>query len=154
MSKYKPVVEVVENAHALFSQGNKGCLRYFREDTGRQGQPEGAGLCTDMPILSNANRRNGLWRGRIDTVASVCFCAAENCWAKFSTASLNRPVWDTGAFRNRALSTSFMSARHSQRWRSWTTMVDIARPRDRAVTFVARSARSVAVRSSLRTPGS
>ncbi len=76
------------------------------------------------------------------------------CWAKFSTASPKRPVWDTGAFRNRALSASFMSARHSQRWRSWTTMVDIARPRDRAVTFVARSARSVAVRSSLRTPGS
>ncbi len=30
----EPVVKVVENAHALFSQGNKGCLRYFREDTG------------------------------------------------------------------------------------------------------------------------
>ncbi len=93
-------------------------------------------------------------RGRMCRIASVCFCAAKNCWAKFSTASPNRPIWDTGAFRNRALSTSFMSARHSQRWRSWTTMVDIARPRDRAVTFVARSARSVAVRSSLRTPGS
>ncbi len=93
-------------------------------------------------------------RGRMCRIASVSFCAAENCWAKFSTASPNRPVWDTGAFRNCALSTSFMSARHSQRWRSWTTMVDIARPRDRAVTFVARSKRSVAVRSSLRTPGS
>ncbi len=60
-----------------------------------------------------------------------------NCWAKFSTALPKRQIWDTGAFRNRALSAS-MSARHSQRWRSWTTMVDIARPRDRAVTFVAR----------------
>ncbi len=92
--------------------------------------------------------------GRMCRIASVCFCAAENCWAKFSTVSPNRLVWDTGAFRNRALSTSFMSARHSQRWRSWTTMVDIARPRERAVTFVARSARAVAVRSSLRTHGS
>ncbi len=42
--------------------------------------------------------------------------------------------------RKRALSTSFISARLSQRWRSWTTMVDIAFPRDRAVTFVTRSA--------------
>ncbi len=30
-----------------------------------------------------------------------------------------------------------MSTRHSQRWRSWTTSVDIARPRDRAITLVA-----------------
>ncbi len=70
-------------------------------------------------------------QGRMCLIASVCFCAAENCWAKFSTASPKRPVWDTGAFRNRALSASFMSARHSQRWHSWTTMVDIARPNSR-----------------------
>ncbi len=59
-----------------------------------------------------------------------------------------------GASRKRALSTSFISARLSQRWRSWTTMVDIAFPRDRAVTFVARRAKSVAVRSSCINPGS
>ncbi len=47
-----------------------------------------------------------------------------------------------------------MSTRHSQRWRSWTTSVDIARPRDRAIPFVARGARSGAVRSSFRTSGS
>ncbi len=41
-----------------------------------------------------------------------------------------------------------MSTRHSQRWRSWTTSVDIARSRYRAITFVARGARSGAVRSS------
>ncbi len=35
-----------------------------------------------------------------------------------------------------------MSTRHSQRWRSWTTSVDIARPRDRVITFVTRGARS------------
>ncbi len=73
------------------------------------------------------------------------------CWAKLSTASPKRPVCGTGAFRNCTFSCSFMSARHSQRWRSWTTSVDIARPRDCAVTFVARSARSVAARSSCRT---
>ncbi len=57
------------------------------------------------------------------------------------------------ASRKRALSTSFISARLSQRWRSWTTM-DIAFPRDRTVTFVARRAKSVAVRSSCINPGS
>ncbi len=54
-------------------------------------------------------------------ISSVYFCAAESCWAKFSTASSKRPVWDMGAFKNRALSASPMSARHSHRWRSWTT---------------------------------
>ncbi len=93
----------------------------------------------------------GFLRRMMCLIASVCFCAAENCWAKLSTVSLKRPVCDTGAFRNRTFSCSFMSARHSQRWRSWTTSVDIARPRDCAVTFVARSARSIAARSSCRT---
>ncbi len=67
-------------------------------------------------------------RGRMWLIASDCFCTAENCWAKFSTASPKRPVWDTGELRNLTLSVSLMSARHSQRWRSWTTRVDIARP--------------------------
>ncbi len=57
-------------------------------------------------------------------IASVCFCAAENCWAKLLRASPRRPVCDTGAFRNCTFSCSFMSARHSQRWHSWTTSVD------------------------------
>ncbi len=86
-------------------------------------------------------------RGRICWIASVCCCTAENCWAKPSTVSPNSPAWEMGASRKRALSTSFISARLSQRWCSWTTMVDIAFPRDRAVTFVARRARLVAVRS-------
>ncbi len=46
-----------------------------------------------------------------------------------------------------------MSTRHSQRWHSWTTNVDITQPRDRAITFVAHGARSGAVRSSFRTSG-
>ncbi len=81
---------------------------------------------------------------------SLLLCSRE-LLGKLSTASPKRPVCDTGAFRNCTFSCSFMSARHSQRWRSWTTSVDIARPRDCAVTFVARSARSVAARSSCRT---
>ncbi len=76
-------------------------------------------------------------RGRMCWIASACCCTAENCWAKPSTVSPNSPPWEMGASRKRALSTSFISARLSQRWRSWTTMVDIAFPRDRAVTFVA-----------------
>ncbi len=83
-------------------------------------------------------------------ITSVCLCAAENSWAMLSTASPKRPVCDTGSFRNCTFSCS-MSVKHSQRWHSWTTSVDIARPRDCAVTFVARSARSIATRSSCRT---
>ncbi len=92
-------------------------------------------------------------RGRMCLIASVCFCAAENLGEVLHRVAEEAGLGH-GAFRNRALSASFMSARHSQRWRSWTTMVDITRPRDRAVTFAARSARSVVVQSSLRTPGS
>ncbi len=77
-----------------------------------------------------------------------------NCWTKPSTVSPNSPPWEMGASRKLALSTSFISARLSQRWRSWTTMVDIAFPRDRAVTFVARRAKSVTMRSSCINPGS
>ncbi len=93
-------------------------------------------------------------RGRMCWIASVCCCTAENCWAKPSTVSPNSPAWEMGASRKRALSTSFISARLSQRWRSWTTMVDIAFPRDHAVTFVASRAKSVAERSSCINPGS
>ncbi len=57
-------------------------------------------------------------------IASVCCCTAENCWAKPSTVSPNSPAWEMGASRKRALSTSFISTRLSQRWRSWTTMVE------------------------------
>ncbi len=67
--------------------------------------------------------------------------------------SPNSPAWEMGASRKHALSTSFISARLSQRWRSWTTMVEIAFPRDRAVTFVACRVKSVAVRSSFINPG-
>ncbi len=87
-------------------------------------------------------------------IASVCCCNAENCWAKPSTVSPNSPTWEMGASRKRALSTSFISTRLSQRWRSWTTMVDIAFPRYRAMTFVAHRAKSVAARSSCINPGS
>ncbi len=93
-------------------------------------------------------------RGRMCWIASVCCCTTENSWAKPSTVSPNSPPWEMGASRKRALSTSFISARLSQRWRSWTTMVDIAFPRDRAVSFVTRRAKSVAVRSSCINPGS
>lgn len=41
-----------------------------------------------------------------------------------------------------------MSARHSQRWRSCTTSVDVVRPRKSAVTLVAPRAKLVTVRSS------
>ncbi len=81
-------------------------------------------------------------------VASVCFCTAENCWAQSSTVSPNSQAWETRASRKLTLSTSLLSARQSHRWRSWTTPVDIAFPRDCAATSLARRARSVAERSS------
>ncbi len=86
-------------------------------------------------------------------IASVCFCASENCWAKLSTASPKRPVCDIGTFRNCTFSCSFMSVRHSPRWRSWATSVDIALPRDCAVTFVARSARCTQDAAHVEPPG-
>ncbi len=76
----------------------------------------------------------------ISRQSPVCFCATENCWTKLSTASPKRPVCDTGEFRNCTFSCSFMSARYSQRWLSWTTGVGIAQPRDCAVTFVTQRA--------------
>ncbi|XDV34052.1 hypothetical protein PO909_004262 [Leuciscus waleckii] len=87
-------------------------------------------------------------------IASVCFWAVENFWAKSSTAPPKRPAWDMGASSRRVRSGSRISARFSQRCLSWTTAVDITKPRERAVTFVARRARSVAARSSSKSAGS
>ncbi len=46
------------------------------------------------------NRRTGggssCRRGRTCWIASVCSCAARNCWAMLPVASPKRPVWDTG----------------------------------------------------------
>ncbi len=64
-------------------------------------------------------------RGRICQNTSVCCCAAENCWAKPSTASPNRLAWEIGASKKRCLSDSLISTKVSHRWHSWTTNVDI-----------------------------
>ncbi len=117
--------------------------RRWRQQEGALGDEQTEGL---QPAVG--------WRQQDVTKASVCFCAAENCWAKSSTASPNRPAWEIGESRKRCLSDSLIYAKVSHRWRSWTTNVDIVWPRARAVTFVALSARSVAVRSSCNTPGS
>lgn len=60
-------------------------------------------------------------------IPCVCFCAAENCYAKLLTTSLKR---------------------HSQRLCSFTSSVDIAQPRKSAVTLVTHRARLVTVCSS------
>ncbi len=116
---------------------------------GRPRRRADGGAAAGGEVETAANRRGKMWRN-----ASVCFCAAENCWAKSSTASPNRPAWEIGESRKRCLSDYLISAKVSHRWRSWTTNVDIVWPRARTVTFVALSARSVAVRSSCNTPGS
>ncbi len=56
LCKYEPVVEVVENAHTPFSQGNKGRLHDFGEDTRRQGQPEGQDRVLICPTLERASQ--------------------------------------------------------------------------------------------------
>ncbi len=132
--------------------GGGCCLDWAGAEAAAGGRPwrrADGGAAADDWVEAAAGRR-----GRMCLIASVCFCATENCWAKFSTASPKRPAWQTGALRNRTLSGSCISARFSHRWCSWTTKVDIARPREHAVTFAARRVRSVAVRSSCITPGS
>ncbi len=111
--------------------GGGCCLGWAGTEAATGGHPRrqaDGGTATDVWVKAAA----GCW-GRMCSIASVCFCAAENCWAKFSTTSPKRPAWQTGELRNRTLSGSHISARFSQRWRSWTTKVDIARPRERAV---------------------
>ncbi len=66
LCKYEPVIKLVENAHTPFFQGDKGRLHDFGEDARRQEQPEGQNLVL-ICQTSNANRRNGLCRGRIET---------------------------------------------------------------------------------------
>ncbi len=74
--------------------------------------------------------------GAVHHAGAICdaSASAENCWAQSSTVSPNSPTWETRASRKLTLSTSLLSARLSHRRRSWTTSVDIAFPRDCAVT--------------------
>ncbi len=65
-----------------------------------------------------------------------------------------QPSLGDGASRKRALSTSFISARLSQRWRSWTSMVDNRLPEGPRHDLRCPRARSVAVLSSCIKPGS
>lgn len=69
----------------------------------------------------------------------MCHCRV----LESSTVSPKRSPCKMGASRKWTLSTSLISARLSQRWRSWTTMLDNAWPRACTVTFVARRAASV-----------
>ncbi len=92
-----------------------GCRRVLMEDWG---------LACGVVVAGGASRDKMFW-----------FCTAENCWAKPSTVSPNCRVWEMGASRKHALSTSFISTRLSQTWRSWTTRVDIIFLRDLAVVF-------------------
>ncbi len=136
---------------------NTGAPRSLREvrraglrfSTGQSSSGGHGRAPTAMSRLGLALRRSGASRrGKMCWIASVCFCTAENCWAQSSTVSPNSPACETRASRKLTLLTSLLSARLSHRRRSWTTSVDIAFPRDCAVTFLARSARSVAERSS------
>ncbi len=67
LCQYQPVVEIVKNANAAFSERNNCCLRDFREECEATGTARRVGPCTDTPRITNANRRNGLCRRRIET---------------------------------------------------------------------------------------
>ncbi len=75
-------------------------------------------------------------RGRMCWIASVLMLVLPRTAGEALDVSPNSPAWEMGASRKRALSASFISARLSQRWRSWTSMVDIAFPRIAPLTFV------------------
>ncbi len=160
----EPVFEIVKDPDVHFPSRGKDALHDLREDTGRQGEPEGV-----KPVLSCPTLEHKPWERSVSkkdrdinvSVLQVDHCkpilgldASDNGWAKPLTVSPNNPAWEMGASRKRALSVSFISARLSQRWHSWTTRVDIAFSRDRAVTFVAQRAKSVGVRSSCINPWS
>ncbi len=113
--------------------------RRWRPQEGAFGDEQTEGL---QPAVGWRQQRTA-GAGCVETPPSAV--VAENCWAKPSTASPNRPAWEIGESKKRCLSDSLISAKVSHRWRSWTTNVDIVWPRARAVTFVARRARSVAV---------
>lgn len=86
-------------------------------------------------------RTGGVWDLQ---VASICFFTTENCWAKSSTVSPNRPAWEMMALRKCTFSASLILARLSNRCCSWTARVDITRPSACAMTFIAHRARSAA----------
>ncbi len=85
---------------------------------GRPGQKVDWGLACGGAMADGASRR-----GKMCLMASVCFLY---CWELLGT------VLDSVA-------KLLISARLSHKWRSWPTSVDIAFPRDHAVTFVAHS---------------
>ncbi len=89
--------------------------------------------------------------GVLDCLGLLLYC--RELLGKALDDVAEQPCLGDGASRKRALSTSFISARLSQRWRSWTTMVDIAFPKDRIVTFVARRAKSVTCAAPASSPG-
>ncbi len=122
---------------ALLREARRAGLRF---STGRSSSGGHRRAPTATSRLGLALRRSGASRqGKMCWIASVCFCTAENCWTQSSTVSPNSPAWETRASRKLTLSTSLLSARLSHRRRSWTTSVDIAFPRDCAVTSSRRA---------------
>ncbi len=107
---------------ALLREARRASLRF---STGRSSSRGHRRAPTATSKLGLALRRSG---------------ASRRCWAQSSTVSPNSPAWETRASRKLTLSTSLLSARLSHRRRSWTTSVDIAFPRDCAVTSLTHRA--------------
>ncbi len=94
----EPVVEVIENAHAPFSQGNKGCLHYFREDKGDRDSPKGRTLYW-YARPSNANRRNACGAEGSTHGSTGPSTAADRSWGwmhlkmRFCVSILKGSLW-------------------------------------------------------------
>ncbi len=95
----------------------EGCCGCAGAGAAAEGAPTATSRLRDCSGVEAA----GFLRRMMCLIASVCFCAAENCWAKLSTASRRGRSATREHSGNCTFSCSFMSARHSQRWRSWTT---------------------------------
>ncbi len=74
---------------------------------GRPRRRAGGGAATGGGVMTAVGRRG--------KNVSARFCAMENCWAKLSTASPERPAWEIGESRKRLLVGLTISARSSHR---------------------------------------
>ncbi len=92
-------------------------------------------------------------RGRMCWIASVCCCTAENCWEALDGVAEQPSLGDGGVEK-----ACLVDVLHLCQVEPEMALLDHhgghRLPRDRAVTFVARRAKSVAVRSSCNNPGS
>ncbi len=114
------------------------------------GRPQGGAHGDEQAEgCSRSGSSSGFLRRMMCLIASVCFCAAETA-GHSSRQRLRKGRSMTREHSELYLLLLLHVSETQPRWRSWTTSWTSHDP-DCAVTFVTRSARSVAARSSCRT---